>query len=89
MRKKGEEKAAKLEANVQSERRQRVKSQRIVESLIKSQSDQLKELKHVNRPTGSPWDASSADLCDFMGDSDLTSVLDELAEEAFQQSYCS
>ena len=89
VRKKGEEKAAKLEANVQSERRQRVKSQRIVESLIKSQSDQLKELKHVNRPTGSPWDASSADLCDFMGDSDLTSVLDELAEEAFQQSYCS
>lgn len=89
VRKRGEEKAAKLEANVQSERRQRVKSQRIVQSLIKSQSDQLKELKQVNHSVGGSWDVSSADLCDLMGDSDLTSVLDELAEEAFQQSYCS
>jgi hypothetical protein len=64
----------------------------MVQSLIKSQSDHLDQLKQVNRPRDErfcPWDGSSEDLFDLMGDSDLTSVLDELAEEAFQQSYCS
>lgn len=92
VRKKGDEKAAKLEANVQSERRKRVKSQKIVQSLIKSQSEQLDRIKRVHHPRDEivhPWDESSRDLCDLMADSDLTSVLDELAEEAFQQSYCS
>jgi hypothetical protein len=92
VQKKAEEKAAKLEANIQSERWQRVKSQKMVQSLIKSQSDHLDQLKQVNRPGDErfyPWDGRSEDLFDIMGDSDLTSVLDELAEEAFQQSYCS
>jgi hypothetical protein len=92
VRKKGDEKAAKLQANVQSERRQRVKSQKMVQSLIKSQSEQLDRIKRLNRPGDEilhSWDESSGDLCDLMADSDLTSVLDELAEEAFQQSYCS
>jgi hypothetical protein len=92
VRKKGDEKAAKLEANVQSERRKRVKSQKMVQSLITSQSEQLDRIKRVHHPRDEilhPWDERSRDLCDLMADSDLTSVLDELAEEAFQQSYCS
>ena len=91
VRTKGEEKAAKLEANVHSERRQRIKSQKMVKRLINSQSEQLDELKRVGRSDEvfCPWDSASLDICDLMGDSDLTSVLDELAEEAFQQSYCS
>lgn len=92
VRKKGDEKAAKLEASVQSERRQRVKSQKMMQCLIKSQSEQLDNLKRANTPIHErmyPWDDRGGDLCDLMADSDLTSVLDELAEEAFQQSYCS
>lgn len=86
--KKGKDRAAKLEANVQSERRQRVKSQKIVESLIKSQTDQLHQLRRVAQPENEMF-YSGSDVYDLMGNSDLTSVLDELAEEAFQQSYCS
>lgn len=89
---KGDEKAAKLEARVHSERRQRVKSQKMVQNLIKSQSEQLDQLKRANHPTPEmvyPWDERSGDFCNLMADSDLTSVLDELAEDAFQQSYCS
>ena len=63
----------------------------MVKRLINSQSEQLDELKRVGRSDEAfcPWDSASLDICDLMGDSDLTSVLDELAEEAFQQSYCS
>ena len=91
VRAKGEEKAAKLEANVHSERRQRIKSQKMVKRLINSQSEQLDQLKRVDRSDelSCPWDNASRDICDLMGDSDLTSVLDELAEAALQQSYCS
>jgi hypothetical protein len=103
--KKGMERAAKSEANAESERRRRVKSQRLVQSLIKSHSEQVdqikKGLRHTSRrPTrdemfytlGDCHKSSGfaknepRDVYSLLGDCDLTSVLDDLAEEAFQQS---
>lgn len=90
--KKAKENAAKLEANVQLERRQRVKSDKLVESLIKSQTNQLNQLRKLTRAEDEMsecYDNRSQGIWGLMGDLDLTSVLDELAEEAFQQSYYS
>ncbi|KAL7487043.1 hypothetical protein ACHAW6_012643 [Cyclotella cf. meneghiniana] len=92
VQKKAKENAAKLEANVQSERRQRVKSDKMVECLIKSQTNQLNQLRKLTRPAeemSESCDNRSEGIWGLMADTDLTSVLDELAEEAFQQSYCS
>ena len=92
MRKTGEDKVAKLKANVQSERTQRVESQKMVQNLIKSQSNHLDQLKQVNSLPGRFClrESRSMDhICDLMEETDLNSVLDELAEDAFQQSCCS
>ncbi|KAL3801006.1 hypothetical protein HJC23_002299 [Cyclotella cryptica] len=90
--KKAKENSAKLEANVQSERKQRVKSDKLVESLIKSQTNQLNQLRKLtchDDELSEYCDNRNEGLSGLMGDLDLTSVLDELAEDAFQQSYCS
>jgi fructose-1,6-bisphosphatase len=92
VQKKANKNAAKLEANVQSERRQRVKSDKMVECLITSQTNQLNQLRKLTRPEeemSASCEDRSEGIWGLMGDLDLASVLDELAEEAFQQSYCS
>lgn len=105
--KKGKEKAAKSEANAESEKRRRVKSQQMIESLIQSHSAQIDLLKRGLHRSPSrrgdrgdlggngrfyPWGELLDDRTDVsfsLSDaSDLTSVLDDLAEEAYQQRSC-
>lgn len=111
--KKGKDKAAKSEANAESERRRRMKSQKTIESLIQSHSAQIGLLERGLRHGSSsarcssrghvmddfkdpgrfyPWGELQDDKTDVsfsLSDaSDLTSILDDLAEEAYQQSYC-
>jgi len=102
--KKGKDKAAKSEANAESERRRRMKSQKTIESMIHSHSAQIdllqRGLRHDSRDVNDsrdygrfyPWGELQDDKTDVsfsLSDaSDLTSVLDDLAEEAYQQSCC-
>lgn len=90
--KKGKAKAARSEATAESERRRRLKSQQMMASMIKSQAAQMehlkRELRHSSK-TGLGFDLeddSHAELFSLSGDSDLTSILDGLAEEAYRQS---
>jgi hypothetical protein len=90
--KKGKVKAARSEATAESERRRRLKSQQMMASMIKSQAAQMehlkRELRHSSK-TGLGFDLeddSHAELFSLSGDSDLTSILDGLAEEAYRQS---
>ena len=90
--KKGKVKAARSEATAESERRRRLKSQQMMASMIKSQAAQMehlkRELRHSSK-TGPGFDLedeSHAELFSLSGDSDLTSILDGLAEEAYRQS---
>ena len=109
--KKEKHKVAKSEANAESERRQRRKSQKLIESLIQSHSAQIGQLKKGLRHhhgVGSsrgvdelreqmgrfyPWGELQDDTTDVsftLSDaSDMTSVLDSLAEEAFSRSAAS
>ena len=106
--KKGQDKAAKSEASAESERRRRMKSQKMIESMIHSHSAQIGLLKKGLRRSSSstreaveefrdagrfyPWGELQDDRTDVsfsVSDaSDLTSILDDLAEEAFQASTC-
>ena len=109
--KKGKDKAAKSEANAEAERRRRVKSQKTIESLIHSHSEQIDLLKkglHRGSATREalddlslkrnhrkvyPWGELEDDKTDVSfsvsdASDDLTSILDDLAEEAYQQSCC-
>jgi len=106
--KKGKDKAARSEATADSERRRRIKSQKTMASMIKSQSAQMEHLKrglHRNSTYNNDSDSlaglgldleddshamrnenNPAELFSLAGDSDLTSILDGLAEEAYRQS---
>ena len=106
--KKGKDKAARSEATADSERRRRIKSQKIMASMIKSHAAQMEHLKrglHRNNTTYTDSDSlaglgldleddshaltdenNPADLFSLSGDSELTSILDGLAEEAYRQS---
>ncbi|KAL7552373.1 hypothetical protein ACHAWF_015608 [Thalassiosira exigua] len=103
VKKKGKDKAAKSEAQAKSERRRRMKSQKMVESLIQSHSEQIDLLKKGlrNSPTRRaddlrgggrfyPWGELEDDRTDvsfsISDASDLTSILDDLAEEAYTHS---
>ena len=109
--KKEKDKVAKSEANAESERRQRRKSQKLIESLIQSHSAQIGQLKkglrhhHGVGSSGEvdelreqmgrfyPWGELQDDTTEVsftLSDaSDMTSVLDSLAEEAFSRSAAS
>ncbi|KAL7538986.1 hypothetical protein ACHAXR_008932 [Thalassiosira sp. AJA248-18] len=104
--KKGKDKAAKSEATAESERRRRMKSQKMIANLIQSHSAQIDLLKKGLRHGSSrdvaddfrdhgrfyPWGELQDDKTDVsfsLSDaSDLTSILDDLAEEAYHQSCC-
>jgi hypothetical protein len=105
--KNGKDKAARSEAMAESERKRRVKSQKIMASMIKSHAEQMEHLKrglHHNSASDSDSLAglgldleddshtmrdenNPAELFSLAGDSDLTSILDGLAEEAYRQAY--
>lgn len=106
--KKGKDKTARSEAAADSERRRRVKSQKMMASMIKSHSAQMEHLKRGLHRNSSTKDSDSlaglgldleedshtmrdennpAELFSLAGDSDLTSILDGLAEEAYRQAY--
>lgn len=97
--KKGKEKAAKSEANADMERLKRLQGQKIIESLIQSHSSQIDLLKkglRVDSPDNTregllhPWGEVQDDRTDvsfgFTESSDLTSILDDLAEESYRRS---
>lgn len=106
--KKGKDKAARSEATADSERRRRIKSQKIMASMIKSHAAQMEHLKrglHGNNTYHNDSDSlaglgldleddshkirddsNPAELFSLAGDSELTSILDGLAEEAYRQS---
>ena len=98
--KKGKEKAAKSEANAEMERLRRMQSQKMIESLIQSHSAQIDLLKRglrVDSPYNVrnqgrlyPWGDVQDDRTEvsfgFTESSDLTSILDELAEESYRRS---
>lgn len=105
--KKGKDKVARSEATAESERRLRLKSQKMMVSMIKSHAAQMDHLKRGLRHSSSNDTDSLAGLglvlddnCQAMrdennpaelfsltGDSDLTSILDGLAEEAYRQCH--
>ena len=108
MHKKGKDKVAKSEAHAESERRRRVKSQKLVEGLIESHAEQIdilkKGLRHSPQRHAEGWRARErfypwgeleddrTDVSFSVSDasaSDLTSILDDLADEAFQRSHSS
>ncbi|KAL9190283.1 hypothetical protein ACHAXT_007494 [Thalassiosira profunda] len=108
MHKKGKDKVAKSEAHAESERRRRVKSQKLVEGLIESHAEQIDILKKGLRRSPQrhaegwrarerfyPWGELEDDRTDVSfsvsdaSASDLTSILDDLADEAFQRSHSS
>ncbi len=97
---KGKDRAAKSEANAEMERLRRLQSQKMIESLIQSHSAQIDLLKkglHLGSPDSvsdqgrlHPWEGVQDDRTDislgFTESSDLTSILDDLAEESYRQS---
>ncbi len=107
--KKGKDKAARSEAAAHSERKRRIKSQKIMTSMIKSHAAQMENLKkglHHSNTYNNDSDSlaglgldleydshavrevtNPTELFSLAGDSDLTSILDGLAEEAYRQSY--
>lgn len=95
--KKGKEKAANLEANAELERRRRLQSQEMIENLIQSHSSQMDRLKKGLRVGSSPDDARVHPGGEVQDDktavsfspsesSDLTSILNELAEESYRRT---
>lgn len=96
--KKANAKAAKCEANAESERRQRRKSQKMMIGLLKKELrngstsrdpvDELRDQMGRFYPWGELQDDTTDVSFSVSDASDLTSVLDDLAEEAFQQSCC-
>ena len=97
---KGKERAAKSEANAEKERLRRLQSQKMIESLIQSHSTQIDLLKkglQLGSPDSvsdqgrlHPWGYVQDDRTDislgFTESSDLTSILDDLAEESYRRS---
>lgn len=98
--KKGKEKAAKSEANAERERLKRLQGQKMIKSLIQSHSSQIDLLKkglRVDSPDNTrdqvllhPWEEVQDNRADvsfgFTESSDLTSILDDLAEESYLRS---
>lgn len=90
------QKGTKSEATVDNERRRRLRSQQMLESLIETHNAQVGALKkgrsqgEGNHAWFHPWgelqDDRTAVSFTHSYASDLTTVLDDLAEEAFQQS---
>ena len=106
--KRGNDKAARSEATADSERNRRIKSQKVMASMIKSHAAQMEHLKRGLRRDNTMADTDSltglgfdldaghrivedennpTELFSLSGDSDLTSILDGLAEEAYRQSF--
>ena len=99
---KSKDRARRSEAQLESERRQRADSQRLVKDLINSHSEQIHLLERSLRRRGSSSRGAPADLDSLRGEkflqdesddgttslttsSGVSSLLDDLADEAYRQ----
>ena len=94
---KGQDRAAQAEARAEEERRRRRRDREKMERLVRSQSTRAEAtggMRCRNIGEGRPWDDLQEDTTttdtslSFSDASGLTSILDDLAQEAYQYSCC-